>query len=73
MSGLPPNGLEHLWLNDGGDTLLSLLCVNDAGRKLPSVGDPAIRTCEGVIDETPEHGRLSSNRRIGPISEPPRA
>jgi prepilin-type N-terminal cleavage/methylation domain-containing protein/prepilin-type processing-associated H-X9-DG protein len=41
VSGLPPNGTKHLWLGDGGDTLPSSLCVNDPGRKLPCVGDPA--------------------------------
>jgi len=41
VSGLPPNGLKHLWLGDGGDALPSSLCVDDPGRKLPCVGDPA--------------------------------
>ena len=41
VSGLPPNGMKHLWLNDGGDTLPGPLCVNDPGRGLPCSGDPA--------------------------------
>jgi prepilin-type processing-associated H-X9-DG protein len=41
VSGLPPNGTKHLWLGDGGDALPSALCVNDPGRRLPCIGDPA--------------------------------
>jgi prepilin-type N-terminal cleavage/methylation domain-containing protein len=40
VSGLPPNGMTHIWLGGGGDALPSSLCVNDPGRKLPCYGDP---------------------------------
>jgi prepilin-type N-terminal cleavage/methylation domain-containing protein len=39
VSGLPPNGTKHLWLNDGGDALPASLCVNEPRRKLPCTGD----------------------------------
>jgi type II secretory pathway pseudopilin PulG len=40
VSGLPPNGMMHVLLGNGGDVLPLSLCVNDPGRKLPCSSDP---------------------------------
>jgi Protein of unknown function (DUF1559) len=40
VSGLPPNGMTHVLLGNGGDVLPLSLCVNDPGRKLPCSSDP---------------------------------